>query len=59
MQVFDLATGETLWAHQGDTTLNSAVFQGGQLVICDDQGILRIFRPGAQSDDLPAVAGPS
>jgi outer membrane protein assembly factor BamB len=59
MQVFDLATGETLWAHQGDTTLNSAVFQGGQLVICDDQGTLRIFRQSAQSDDLPAVAGPS
>ncbi|MDE0960090.1 MAG: PQQ-binding-like beta-propeller repeat protein [Planctomycetota bacterium] len=59
LQVFDLATGASLWLHQGNSNCTAALFQESRLVICDEQGALRIFRQSIQRGDLPAVAGPS
>ncbi|MEE2856026.1 MAG: PQQ-binding-like beta-propeller repeat protein [Planctomycetota bacterium] len=59
LQIFDLGDGSALWAHRGLTPWTSTVFQGGKLVVSDQQGSLLIFDRKPRKGDLPPKAGPS
>ncbi len=59
IQAFRLPGGEPLWEHRGTSPVISTFLHGESLYSVDQQGTVKFFHLGDDSDDLPVFEEPS